>query len=61
MEYDYEIIHRKGALHYAPDALSRMFEDDTEVSLMAVEKEIFDDAEDPWYHRCFRKIESVHD
>jgi len=26
LEYDYEIVHRKGALHHVPDALSRMFE-----------------------------------
>ncbi|XP_066600140.1 uncharacterized protein [Prorops nasuta] len=26
LEYDYKILHRKGALHHVPDALSRMFE-----------------------------------
>jgi len=29
LEYNYEIIHRKGALHHVPDALSHMFEGDT--------------------------------
>jgi len=28
LEYDYEVIHRKGALHHVPDALSRMYEVD---------------------------------
>jgi len=37
LKYDYEIVHRKGALHYVPDALSRMFESDTEIPLVAVE------------------------
>jgi len=26
LEYDYEVIHRKVALHHVPDALSRMYE-----------------------------------
>jgi len=29
LEYDYEVIHRKAALHHVPDALSRMFERNT--------------------------------
>jgi len=36
LEYDYEIVHRKGALHHVPDALSRMFESDTGIPLVAV-------------------------
>lgn len=28
LEYDYEVIHRKGVLRHVPDALSRMFESD---------------------------------
>jgi len=28
LEYDYEVIHRKGALHHVPDELSRMYEGD---------------------------------
>lgn len=27
-QYDFEVVHRKGALNHVPDALSRMFEDD---------------------------------
>lgn len=26
LEYDYEVVRRKGALHQVPNALSRMFE-----------------------------------
>jgi len=35
LEYDYEIVHRKGALHHVP-ALSQMFESDTGIPLVAV-------------------------
>ena len=34
--YDFEIIHRKGSLNYVPDALSRMYEDETDVDLASV-------------------------
>ena len=34
--YDFEIIHRKGCLNYVPDALSRMYEDETDVDLRSV-------------------------
>lgn len=41
--YDFDIIHRKGALHYVPDALSRLTEEDeTLVSSVG-------ETEDPWY------------
>ena len=50
LEYDYEIVHRKGALHHVPDALSRMFESDTEIPLAAVvDVKIPDDIRDRWY------------
>jgi len=29
LKYDYEIVHRKGALYHVLDALSRAFESDT--------------------------------
>lgn len=31
LKYDFRIKHRKGALHYVPDALSRMFETSEQV------------------------------
>jgi len=54
LEYDYEIVHRKGALHHVPDALSRMYEGDTEVrSLVAVEANMAANTADEWYRRRF--------
>jgi len=49
LEYDYEIVHRKGALHHVSDALSRMFKGDTEVSLVEtiVETELPENTRDP--------------
>lgn len=35
LQYDYEIIHRKGALHHAPDALSSAYEGDSNVIVAA--------------------------
>ncbi|XP_070154043.1 uncharacterized protein [Polyergus mexicanus] len=50
LEYDYEIVHRKGALHHVPDALSRMYESDTEVKIIvAVEANIIANTTDAWY------------
>jgi len=57
LEYDYEIVHRKGALHHVPDALSRMFERDTEVSVMAaVDAELPKNVRDPWYCKRYREV-----
>uniref|UniRef100_A0ABD2WU63 RNA-directed DNA polymerase n=1 Tax=Trichogramma kaykai TaxID=54128 RepID=A0ABD2WU63_9HYME len=42
MEYDFEIVYRKGSVHYVPDALSRAF--DKEVCA-------FEKIEDEWYLR----------
>jgi len=57
LEYDYEIVHRKGALHHVPDALSRMFEGDTEISLVAVaENELPENTKDPWYCKRYREV-----
>ena len=49
--YDIEIIHRKGALHHVPDALSRMSEGD-EVPEASV-----DDTQDSWYLRRIQAVE----
>lgn len=35
LEYDYEIVHRKGALHHVPDALSRMYEGENDIPLVS--------------------------
>lgn len=35
LEYDYEIVHRKWALHHVSDALSRMYEADGKVLVAA--------------------------
>ena len=49
--YDIEIIHRKGALHHVPDALSRMSEGD-EVPVASV-----GDTQDSWYLRRIQAVE----
>jgi len=57
LEYDYEIVHRKGALHHVPDALSRMYEGDTEVKVLVVaEADLAADTADEWYRRRFREV-----
>ena len=42
-QHDLEIIHRKGALHQLPDALSRMFSDDAE------EVAVVNETPESWY------------
>jgi len=65
LEYDYEVIHRKGALHHVPDALSRMFEEETledarvagNVNLITVKNTV--DAmntEDGWYRKRYEEV-----
>jgi len=57
LEYDNEIVHRKGTLHHVPDALSRMFEGDTEVSLVTIaETEFPENTRDPWYCKRHREV-----
>ena len=46
LEYDFEVVHRKGAMHHVPDALSRMYENE-ELDHIAVSEEINDE----WYIR----------
>lgn len=52
LEYDYEIVHRKGALHHVPDALSRMYES-TEMISATQEGEILN----PWYVERYKKVQ----
>ena len=47
LEYDFEVVHRKGALHHVPDALSRIYEDEKEECQLA----IIDPVNDEWYVR----------
>ena len=49
-QHDMEIIHRKGTLHQLPDALSRMFFDDTE-EVVAV-----NEIPESWYERRISKV-----
>ena len=46
LEYDFDIVYRKGAMHHAPDALSCMFENERVEKLSALEP-----VEDEWYSR----------
>ena len=46
LEYDFDIVHRKRAMHHDPDALSRMFENERVEKLSVLEP-----IEDEWYSR----------
>ena len=59
LEYDYEIIYRKGSLNYAPDALSRTGEklDSVESTLsMAKEKEKSKEINAEWYNHILIQV-----
>lgn len=57
LKYDYEIIHRKSALYHIPDALSRMYEGDTEIKIMAaVETDIITNTINAWYRERFADV-----
>ena len=49
-KYDIEVIHRKGALHHVPDALSRIWEEE-EVSAIG-------ETTGPWYLRRIEEVEA---
>ncbi|XP_033212095.1 uncharacterized protein LOC117169706 [Belonocnema kinseyi] len=54
LEYDYEIMYRKGSLNHVPDALSRSSEKDIKVSnilasIKETEENDFKEIEDNWY------------
>lgn len=61
LEYDFDIIHRKGAMHHVPDALSRMYEDQVAESsageeyVAAVDAPVDENA-DAWYDRRVRDV-----
>ena len=52
--YDFEIIHRKGCLNYVPDALSRMYEGETDTKLASIE--IAEEISDAWYKDRFASV-----
>ena len=52
-KWDFEVEHRKGALHQFPDALSRMF-DESEIEATA-----FEQVEDPWYMRMITDVQAT--
>ena len=63
LEYDYEIVHRKGALHHVSDALSCAFERDTgddesasALLVAAADIEVPDGIGDLWYRERFREV-----
>ncbi|GAB1867938.1 RNA-directed DNA polymerase [Camponotus japonicus] len=67
LEYDYEVIHRKGALHHVPDALSRMFEtDSTEDTVLAatnsahvttaIDTVDLTNTTDEWYRKRYKDV-----
>jgi len=51
LEYDYTIEHRKGALHYVPDALSRIYENTDELYAIAI-------TGDNWYDARVRDVKT---
>ena len=53
LQYDFEIQHRKGALHHVPDALSRMYEPDPEMVNNIGE------TEDLWYIRRTKLVQEM--
>jgi len=62
LEYDFEIIHRKGALHHTPDLLW-MFKSNIEVSTKSIfghyrEGKTFLRHGESWYRKCFQEISS---
>uniref|UniRef100_A0ABD2WZX6 RNA-directed DNA polymerase n=1 Tax=Trichogramma kaykai TaxID=54128 RepID=A0ABD2WZX6_9HYME len=51
MEYDFEIVYRKGSLHYVPDALSRAFECEERNEFFAFKR-----VEDEWYMKKLSEV-----
>ncbi|XP_014208619.1 uncharacterized protein LOC106639490 [Copidosoma floridanum] len=49
-QWDFEIMHRKGASHHVPDALSRMYEGAEEIM-------VFEAIIDPWYVKKLAEVQ----
>jgi len=68
LEYDYEVIHRKDALHHVPDALSRMYEgNESENTVMAAMAEVnlgiknlvnVESTRNEWYRKRYKEVVS---
>lgn len=64
MSYDLEIIHRKGALHHVPDALSRIPEEDVDKAIDTTARGsemVHVITEDVWYTKRCREVEQLPD
>ena len=48
-QWDFDIVHKRGALNHVPDAISREFEDECEVAS-------FSSVTDPWYSKRIQEI-----
>lgn len=55
LEYDFEILHRKGAMHHVPDALSRISLTVTDVTTNDPEEILYEvsETDQSWYTRRF--------
>lgn len=38
LEYDFEVVHRKGEMHHVPNALSRFYEKQEDFQLVVMER-----------------------
>ena len=51
-QWDFDVEHRKGALHKFPDALSRMYDG------VEIETAAFAEVKDPWYLRMLSEVQA---
>ena len=51
-QWDFSIVHRKGALNQLPDALSRMYEENDDIA------ESFEEITDAWYLKMLKEVET---
>lgn len=61
LEYDYELVHRKGALHHVPDALSRIpeqRESELPITAVAVAESELGTSEDGWYAKRLAEVKA---
>ena len=53
-QWDFDVLHRKGALHHVPDALSRMYEDEEVVKVASFSEEVV--KRDSWYVNMLKNV-----
>ena len=53
-QWDFNVLHRRGALHYIPDALSRSFEDERFIEVASFAEEVV--RRDAWYNLRLRNV-----